>query len=199
MRVLEVSRLVLLVALVTSVAGCTVTQVGTASPQSAIPESPPPASDGPERPREIKIDDLRPCELITAEQRQEFKIDVPFSEESESAFQSQICEMISHSERVSIAFNVILKHDVARFGIGNPATIPRAVQVAGFPAFEVRLKESDPGDQGCSVNVGVSKGQVIRARFLEQGRKSRPLSYDEVCRRATRGAELAVGNLLNRR
>ncbi|MFB9908267.1 DUF3558 domain-containing protein [Allokutzneria oryzae] len=189
------------VVLAVAITGCTTSQAGTAIPQDTITEVARPAATTTrraDRPRELKLDNIRPCELLTPAQRQELKIDQPFKELTEYNFNAPVCDFHSNPETASIVFVVLLDRDADFFAPGKLAAETRAIRVLGFPAFEAHVKQGKPGNEGCSVNVGVADGQVLRTQYVEQGRYKDPLSHEELCRRATRNAEIAVGNLLAR-
>ncbi|MCP3798026.1 DUF3558 domain-containing protein [Allokutzneria sp. A3M-2-11 16] len=181
-----------------ALAGCTVDHVGAAVPQSAVPsKTSANSAPGPGRPREVKINSVRPCELFTEENRREFKIDRPFAEEKDIFFGSQVCDFLGRAEKVTISVNMLLDRDMDAFAPGKTPAHTRSIRVQGFSAYEAYV-DGRPGNLACGVNVGVAQGQVLRVQATEQGRYENPLTQEEVCRRATRGAELALGNLLAR-
>ncbi|GAA4026136.1 hypothetical protein GCM10022247_58630 [Allokutzneria multivorans] len=152
---------------------------------------------GLDRPRELKIDSVRPCELFTAENREEFKTDRPVKETKDSYFQTQVCHFLGRAEMMTISVNILLGYDMSYFAPTQPPVHTRLLRVHGFPAYEVYV-DSEPGRAGCAVNIGVAQGQVLRAQAAEPGRYENPLPQEEVCRRARRAADLAFGNLLAR-
>ena len=83
-------------------AGCAAPVPGTPSPDpaaTAVPStSAGPVIDLPPRPREIRVDDLDPCTLLTAEQRLELELDrKPLLDVAPSGFYggvTQLCSII---------------------------------------------------------------------------------------------------------
>ncbi|WP_143261949.1 DUF3558 domain-containing protein [Allokutzneria sp. NRRL B-24872] len=199
MRVRALGQLSCCIALVVAtLAGCTVDHVGAATPQATTPaQTSTSTASSLSRPREVKIDSVRPCDLFSADNRQEFKIDRPVTETKDNFFQSQVCYLLSRAEGVDISINMLLDRDVDAFGPENTTAHSRLMRVQGFPAYEGHV-DKRPGRAACGVNIGVSQGQVLRAQATEQGRYENPLTQEEVCRRALRAADLAMGNLLAR-
>ncbi|SDM95277.1 Protein of unknown function [Allokutzneria albata] len=184
--------------MIAGLAGCAVNHVGAATPQNAShPGTPAIIAPGVSRPRDIKIDSVPPCELFTPGNRQEFKNDRPFREEKHRFFKYPVCDFHSRAEKVTVAIDMVVDRDMSAFAPGKVAGHARLVQVLGFPAYE-GYSDAKPGNLGCSVDIGVVQGQVLSIQVLEQGRYENPLTQEEVCRRAMRGAELALGNLLAR-
>ncbi|SDM90888.1 DUF3558 domain-containing protein [Allokutzneria albata] len=183
--------IITLVMAAVAAAGCTNTHIGTAVPQP-IPSTTTSSAD---RPRELKIDGFKSCELLSEAQQAELQINQPPHQREDPIFNSDTCNFNNHTTSTTLGLYVMLKHDVSHFAPGNVNGVARAVRILGFPGFEVRPEVDEPPLQQCAVNIGVSTGQVLRSQYITLGEKH-ALPQEEVCRRATRGLELALGNIL---
>ncbi|WP_030430838.1 DUF3558 domain-containing protein [Allokutzneria albata] len=192
MRRIRVTSLIIGAALATTLAsGCTVAHVGVASPQPA----PKATTSSPDRPRELKIDGFASCELLSESQRLDLQISRPPNKREDSVSKADACDFNNHTDGTSLSLYVMLKHDMEMFAPGNVNGKVRSVRVLGFPAYEIELDSREDPNQSCSVNIGVSSGQVLRGQYM-RWKRQQPLPDGEVCIRATRGVELALGNIL---
>ncbi|WP_344882306.1 DUF3558 domain-containing protein [Allokutzneria multivorans] len=174
-----------------SAAGCTASHVGTASPQPMSSTT----IGGGDRPRELKIDGLKACELLTEAQRVELVITRPPHHREDPIFESDACNFNNHTASTTLSLYVMTRRDMRSFSPGEANGVVRSVRVLGFSGFQVHPEEYVPLSPHCSVNIGVSEGQVLRAGYSTLG-EEHALPQDEVCRRATRGLEMALGNIL---
>ncbi len=149
----------------------------------------------PPRPRDIALDQLDPCEVLSADQRMQLSLDNPPSAYVESSFgNAKACTM-----RSNISGNVVRLALVTAEGIGvwlseNAQVDAKTTTVAGFPALTVRT----PGlDDVCNVEVDVAEGQFLDVMFRDGGNKTKA-KQDILCQGAQRAAEAAVAGLLQR-
>ncbi|RKT57541.1 DUF3558 domain-containing protein [Saccharothrix australiensis] len=149
----------------------------------------------PPRPRELRLDDVDPCAVLSAEQRTQLSLDNPPGAYVEPGFgNARACTM-----RSNISGNVVRLALVTVEGVGvwlseNAQVDARSTAVAGFPALIVRT----PGlEEMCTVEVDVAEGQFLDVMFRDGGNKAR-MKQDFLCEGAQRTAEAAVAGLLQR-
>ena len=150
----------------------------------------------PPRPREVRLDDVDPCAVLTPEQRLALSLDNPPSAYVEASFgNAKACTM-----RSNISGNVVRLALVTVEGVGvwlseNAQLDAVQTTVAGFPALTVRT----PGmDNVCNVEVDVAEGQFLDVMFRDGGNE-KAAKQDTLCQGAQRAAEAAVAGLLQRR
>ncbi|MCP3797764.1 DUF3558 domain-containing protein [Allokutzneria sp. A3M-2-11 16] len=171
--------------------GCTATHVGTANPQAVNGTTP----NSVDRPRQLKIDRFKACELLSESQRVELKITRPPRQRDDPILKSDSCNFSNLTEGTILTTFVITKHDLEQFSPKRATGTVHPVRILDFPGFQINPEPQDPLSAHCSVNVGVSVGQVLRVAYATLG-EQHFLPTNEVCRRATRGAELTLGNIL---
>lgn len=187
-------RVCLVVTAVVLVAGCSLpVPVRVPSPSVA-----PPSPSGivlPPRPRELPLDGVDPCELLTPTQRAELGLNqrtVPYM--STGPINSGRACSLGGDEPRAIAVGLAL---VTRNGIEAvtaPGTVTDAlapVTLEGFPAIVAKARNTD----ACFVDIDVADGQLLDVLFRDGGRKP-PIPQDQLCRDAIAVAELAMRTLL---
>lgn len=181
-----------------AVPACTATPQNTADGRSEEQDiaSATTAPSIPPRPREIRLDDVDPCAVLSEEQRLRLSLDNPPSAYVESSFgNAKACTM-----RSNISGNVVRLALVTAEGIGvwldeNAQVDARPTTVGGFPGLTVRT----PGmDQVCNVEVDVAEGQFLDVMFRDGGNETRT-TQDTLCLGAQRAAEAVIAALLQRR
>ncbi|WP_158844357.1 DUF3558 domain-containing protein [Saccharothrix deserti] len=150
----------------------------------------------PPRPQAIRLDDLDPCAVLSADQRMSLSLDNPPSAYVDTAFgNAKACTM-----RSNISGNVVRLALVTVEGVGvwlseNAQVDAQPTTVAGFPGLTVRT----PGmDNVCNVEVDVADGQFLDVMFRDGGNET-AAKQDTLCLGAQRAAEAAVAGLLQRR
>ncbi|MFE2753527.1 DUF3558 domain-containing protein [Actinosynnema sp. NPDC059335] len=150
----------------------------------------------PPRPRELRLDDVDPCAVLSPEQRIALSLDNPPSAYVEASFgNAKACTM-----RSNISGNVVRLALVTVEGVGvwlseNAQVHAEPTTVAGFPGLVVRT----PSMEGvCNVEVDVAEGQFLDVMFRDGGNE-RAATQDTLCQGAQRAAEAAVAGLLQRR
>ncbi len=148
------------------------------------------------RPREIRLDGLDPCTVLSEEQRAQLSLDHDPNGYVDAAFgESKAC-----SFRSGISGNVMRLALVTVEGVGvwlseNSQVEPQFTTIGGFPAMVVRT----PGlDEVCNVEVDVAEGQFVDVMFRDGGNEKKA-TQDTLCAGAERAAEAALTGLLERR
>ncbi|MCE6999395.1 DUF3558 domain-containing protein [Saccharothrix sp. S26] len=150
----------------------------------------------PPRPRELRLDDVDPCAVLSPEQRVELNLDNPPSAYVEASFgNAKACTM-----RSNISGNVVRLALVTVEGVGvwlseNAQVHAERTTVSGFPGLTIRT----PGmEHVCNVEVDVAEGQFLDVMFRDGGNET-AVKQDTLCQGAQRAAEAAVAGLLQRR
>lgn len=168
-------------------AGC------TAATES--PPTPPPAS----RPREVRLDGVDPCSLLTAEQRAGLGLDgtpqltQPYTELFGGTVPTCTVTGLKH-EPIAVGIGTVTSAGIERWSRGDLAADLQSTTVADFPAVvAVPQRLTDY----CSVEIDVAAGQLLDVQFSDGGGKT-PIPQDELCRRAGDVAEQLMTSLLAR-
>ncbi|MHA6784935.1 DUF3558 domain-containing protein [Pseudonocardia saturnea] len=179
--------------------GCSAPVVSAPSPVPATPApstSAAPAVELPPRPREIRVDDLDPCTLLTAEQRAELELDrEPVLDVAPSGFYGGVTQLCSVRRLEQPGYRMAVQLSVtagveAWLRPGVPADVA-PIDVQGFPAIEVRSRLlSDI----CTVAVDVAPGQVLDV-LISNGGETPVASQDRLCELARQAAGLAMTTL----
>lgn len=150
----------------------------------------------PPRPREIPLDGVDPCGILSPAQRVQLSLDNPPSAYVEGSFgDARACTM-----RSNISGNVVRLALVTVQGVNvwldeNAQVEAKLTMVGGFPALTVRT----PGlDQLCNVEVDVAEGQFLDVMFRDGGNATKA-TQDALCLGAQRAAEAALSSLLEGR
>ena len=182
-------RAVLLLVTAVLAAGCTTAVPGT--PSAAGPAPLPP------RPREVRLDGVDPCSLLSREQR------VLLGLESEprasnphvELFRGDVptCTMIGfRPDAIGLAIGAVTSIGIERWHEKDLAAEISPLTVAGFPALVARpLRFTDY----CSVEVDTAPGQMLDVQFSDGGRQP-PIPQADLCTRAGRAAEELMKSLL---
>ena len=174
-------------------AGCTTQVDGTPAPTAPTGIVLPP------RPREVRLDGVDPCSLLTAEQRGELGLSSePRPNQSHvGLFRGDVpsCTLRGpYPAVVLLNVGVVTTVGVERWREGDIAAQVHPTAVADFPAIiAVPSRFTDY----CSVDVDVAPGQLLDVQFGAGGSQT-PIPQDELCRQAARAAELMMMTLLMR-
>ena len=177
--------------LVTAVlaAGCTAAVEGTPTAQPPAPL--------PQRPREVRLDGVDPCSLLTPEQRTELGLETaPRSSTSYvELFQGEVssCTMLGFQpDAVGVGISTVTTAGIERWRETDLAARVQPTSVTDFPAVvAVPIRSTTY----CSVEVDVAAGQLLDVQFNDGGRRP-PVQQDELCRRAEQVAVAAMTTLL---
>lgn len=178
-------------------AGCATPVPGTPSP---APGSAPPAVDLPPRPREVRLDGLDPCTLLTGSDRRELGLDQrPVLDVAPSALYggvTQLCSIGGFEPRaISVGVELSVTGGIELFFRPGVRSEIRPIEVEGFPAVvAVPVQITD----FCTVVLDVAPGQAVDVQFADGGRVP-PIPQDLLCSDAQRVAALVMVNLLRQR
>ena len=178
---------------------------GCASP---APVPPAPVADGPAvtvelppRPRDVPVDGIDPCTLLTEADRAELGLDFePRLTTSPSTLYNggiiQLCSIRSSRPGVgSVGVALSVTGGIELFlRPGVPATIT-PIQLAGFPAV---VADPTRFTEFCNVVVDVAPQQVVDIDVANAGNIP-AIPEAELCREAEQIASIVMGNLLVRR
>jgi len=170
----------------------------TTPPPAPIPPTPgPTAIVLPPRPRELPLDGVDPCTLLTDAQRAQLGFDggVVAGESTAPGFVGPSCVNSGYEPRaIAVVFALAVENGIEVLtGPGVLRDEVTVIDVAGFPALLARPKVED----SCSVDVDVARGQFLDVQFQDGGR-SPAIPQDRLCRDAVDVAEEAVLTLLAR-
>jgi hypothetical protein len=174
------------------VAGCTTTVAGTPSPSRGLGLPP--------RPREVRLDGIDPCSLLTPEQRAALNLDgTPrFSRSHVELFRGDVpsCTITSFTldpPPTTVSISVVTTVGIERWSDRSLAADVRPTSVAGFPAvLAIPTRFTD----FCSIEVDVADGQLLDIQFAAGG--PQPIPQHELCRRGHGAAVLVMSTLLAR-
>jgi hypothetical protein len=181
----------LLIVAAALVAGCTTVDGEAAAAGPSGIELPP-------RPRDVQIDGVDPCSLLTVEQRAALGLDgrVVFDSAPVALYNGAevpLCAIRGFKPRaIAIGLSVVTSAGIELYTSGELAAEVRPVDVRGFPAVvavPARFAEY------CTVIVDVARGQLLDVQFRDGGRKP-PIPQDQLCRDARQAAEAAMTTLL---
>jgi hypothetical protein len=173
-------------------AGCT-TVTGQAEPAA-------PSSSAPARPREVRIDGVDPCSLLTEEQRAELGLDGEprFDDSPSLLFPGHVpmCVTSSFGPRaIVVSVGLVSTAGIEFISTGQLAADLEQSVIAGFPATVTRPKQRA---QFCNVFVDVAPGQLLDVQALDGGSRP-PIAEEQLCQDAERAATGAMETLLSSR
>ena len=180
--------------LVTAVlaAGCTTVVAGTPSA--------PPGILLPPRPKEVRLDGVDPCSLLTAEQRRELGFESAPRNGTIAASalyrgDVPICTMRGFTgQATSVGIGMVTTAGIDLWTTGALDADITPATVRGFPAVVAVPRRFT---EYCSVDVDVAPGQLIDVQLGDGGNRPRIPQHD-LCSRAVQTAEAAVASLLAR-
>ena len=174
-------------------AGCT-TISGQAEPAA-------PSSSAPARPRDVRIDGVDPCSLLTEQQRAELGLDAepgldvgplpPYP-----GTDIPLCLFGGFRPRsVAVGVAVVATTGVDLFLSGNLVADVRWTQAGGFPALvAIAPRNTD----FCTVVVDVAPGQAVDVNLRLYGRDA-GAPVESLCQDAERAADAVMNTLLTLR
>lgn len=152
------------------------------------------------RPREIRLDDVNPCELLTGQQRTGLGLDEDLEQASTSElpiFAGPTCTFIGFEPR-NITTSIALATGNGLDALTQPGTVQDEIirtAVAGYPAVFLRSRTFT---DFCSANIDVADDQFLNIIVSDAG-KNPPISYEQLCQDAAAVAESALATLEARR
>ncbi|MFC0544310.1 DUF3558 domain-containing protein [Kutzneria chonburiensis] len=186
----------LLLCAAAALGGCSVYPLSEAS-QTQSSSTPAPTTTTttsltlPPRPREIPLDKVNPCTILTKDQRAQLSLDTTPSPYTDTTLKARACTMRG-TYSGQVARLALVTNEGAELWISDEAqNTAKVIAVIGFPALEVRT----PGlDTLCNVEVDLAQGQFLDVLFRDGG-TAKPLAQDDLCLGAQRVAEAAVTSL----
>jgi hypothetical protein len=183
--------------LIALLAGCSPGgQASPADPPTTAPAAPTTLSLPP-RPRDVPIDDVDPCTLLTREQRAELRLDRPPQPRTEPSLlypgDVSWCSIGGTAPAISIRISAVTTAGIEFWTSGQAAADIAPIEVAEFPALVAR---SQTLDDGCKVLLDVAPGQLLDVQSRSAGADP-PIPEDQLCREAERAANLVMDTLLS--
>lgn len=152
----------------------------------------------PQRPREVRVDGIDPCSLLTAEQRAELGLEgQPLFGTGPSELYPgadvPTCAVRGYEPRaVAVGVSNVTTTGIELYTSGELAAEVRAAEVRGFPAVvAVPIRFTD----GCTVIVDVAAGQLLDIQFADGGRLP-PIPQPQLCQGAQMVADAVMMTLL---
>ncbi len=175
-------RLTVVLALVAALGGCAGPVAGTPSAAPAV------------RPREVRLEGVDPCSLLTPVQVAQLRLKGPGLKNPDD--QGRSCSWI----RLASPAVGTLVSAVASRGIEAYDTDPRfndvaAIAARGFPGVQLSFKTRH---DNCAVVVDVAPGQVLDVQYSTIGADV-PISVSDLCAGARQVADDALDSLLAQR
>lgn len=150
----------------------------------------------PPAPREIRIDDLDPCTVLTADQLDRLRVGGPDLAPATDS-RGPICQWSGGASRRVFEGYLVegILDSGPEFAFGNRrgATV---ITVAGFPAVQTQGNYA-PADASCVVLLGVARGQTLQIAYDYNG-PPETMTKDLACTKARTAAELAMQTLIAR-
>lgn len=179
--------------------GCGTTTGGTARPDpgGAKPASSPSAESS--RPREISLEGVDPCSLLTPEQRQALGVDRPPLPGTSSNFPgSTSCGFSNSVEQSGYLVTPVTSMSLAEYVATGEGTIPTTeLQIAGFPAVLLHAPPDAAGNVFCLLGVDVAHRQFLLGSYGQVAPSGPPLPQDVLCAKLVEFTTAAMTTLLN--
>lgn len=165
------------------------TACGAAEPGATAPSP---------RPKEVRVDGLDPCALLTPAQRTSLQLDQPpYRATSQSPFygdQVEQCSISGLSPSTSLLITLVASTGIERFEDRRLQIRTDAATTAGFRALTVY----PPVPQHyCVAVVDASPGQLIEFHYTDVGQKPQ-LPQHQLCEFVLRAAGEAMTSLADR-
>lgn len=170
---------------------------------SPTPITPPPGVPAPttsDRPRDIDISGLLPCDLLTPAQRAELDLDgePQLSSGNDALFgHARSCNIRRYEPSPSIRLSITLgvEFGIERFAESGIIAGVERTDVVGFPAVLSPPPPSMPTN--CLMAVDVAPGQMVGV-LLSDGGSQPGVSVDELCRAVPEYALAVMTTLVGR-
>lgn len=163
---------------------------------TAVAPTPTSTSAPPARPREIRLDGVDPCTLLTPAQRKSLGLGgAPQPYTSGPPTPGKACSITGFEPR-AVAVSLTAATTVGINAVTAPGAVSDAltpIAVARFPAVIAQPRNPDL----CFVDIDIASGQLLDVLFRDGGGVI-PISQDQLCRGAVDVAGQAVGTLLAR-
>ncbi|HEX7304409.1 DUF3558 domain-containing protein [Lentzea sp.] len=190
----------LLIVAVVLAGGCT-----AAPRQSSLttppPPPPPPTTsvsrmDFPQRPREVPVDAVEPCAILSPDQLMSLSLDNPPSAYVDASFGGAKACTIRSTTSGNVARIALVLVSGADVWLSENAQADFTVgSIEGFAAITVRTPDVH---DVCNVEIDVANGQFVDVMFRDGG-NSTAVQQDHLCLGAQRVAEAVMAGLLQKR
>jgi hypothetical protein len=170
-------------------AGCTTEVAGTPSAPTGVLLPP--------RPREIRLDGVDPCSLLTAEQRSALGLtsEPRPSRPYVALFRGEVptCTMRGGSpENVLLVSGAVTTVGLDRWHEDDISADVRSTTIGGFPAVVAAPRQFA---DYCNVDIDVAAGQILDVQFGADTSEA-PVPQAELCLRGQRAATYMLMTLL---
>lgn len=180
---------------VMAVAGCTTQPVDKASEVRSDPPTPSTTTSVPltmpPRPREIPLDKVAPCAILTKDQRKQLSLDTTPSPYTDTELKAKACTIRGTFSGLVARLALVTNEGIALWTSDEAQVDAKSTTIVGFPGLVVRT----PGlNTLCNVEVDLAEGQFLDVLFRDGG-GANPIAQDDLCLGAQRVAEAAVNSL----
>jgi Protein of unknown function (DUF3558) len=180
-----------LVALAVGCVSCTSTVVPPApTPATGITLTP--------RPRDIRVDDVDPCSLLTPAQRAALKLEGEpreFARDGQFLGPSRSCTHLGFgTPNIAINIAVAPHRGIERYAAEPTRSDVSALVVEGYPAV---LARPQTFNDFCTVALDVAPGQLIDVQYRDGGGDQPKVQMDVLCSSARQAASDVMETLLS--
>jgi hypothetical protein len=180
-------------------AGCTTGGQASPADPPVTNQAAPTTSSLPPRPRDVPIDDVDPCTLLTRQQRGELGLDQPPlpAKQRSVLYPGEVstCTISGNERGISFYVQVVTTAGIEFFTSGRTASDVRITEIGGFPAAIAAPKNTD---DSCKALVDTAPGQMVDVQARSSG-ATPPIPQLQLCRDAERAANLVMETLLDQR
>ncbi|MQA10866.1 MAG: DUF3558 domain-containing protein [Pseudonocardiaceae bacterium] len=188
-------RITVLLAVLATAAltACTNSDAGTATPQSQSRSAPNKSTGAlPPRPEEVKLDGVKPCDLLTRQQQDKLQIDrANWYPEVDKEFNTRPCFFSKNRSQPYFSYGVmaVTNHGADYWLRQNSDT--QLTDVAGFPT--VASRPAGTTKAKCEMAVDVAEGQMLYVDM--EPITTNAFDQNQMCDMAKQAATAAVETL----
>jgi hypothetical protein len=151
----------------------------------------------PPRPRDVPIDDVDPCTLLTRQQRVELRLDQPpLGGRGPSVLYPgdvSSCSIRGNEPAISIYIQTVTTAGIEFFTTGQTDSEVQPIELSGFPAAVAAPMHTD---DSCKVLVDTAPGQMVDVQAMSAGADP-PIPEEQLCHDAERAANAVMDTLLS--
>jgi Protein of unknown function (DUF3558) len=151
------------------------------------------------RPRDIPVDDVDPCSLLTPAQRTELKLDGEprnFTRDGQFLGPSRSCTHLGFgAPKIAINIAVAPHRGIERYTLEPTRSDVSPIVIGGYPAV---LARPQTFIDFCTVALDIAPGQLIDVQFSDGGGDQPPVPMGELCTGARVAATNVIETLLTR-
>ncbi|RLK60382.1 uncharacterized protein DUF3558 [Actinokineospora cianjurensis] len=155
-----------------------------------------PSAKLPTRPRDLKLDVVEPCKLLTTPQLDQLKVERvhPWTYDQETYRGAKGCvfDVSEASRRYEYSVLLVTTEGVEAWLTGKRNVELKAIEVDGYGAARYRLSGDGPNSAPCTTTIDVAQGQQLQVTTSTMGKD---FTQDEVCRMSEKAAGLALTTL----